>query len=1191
MKKFPESLLDFIRADVDGYSRLVFRDVAVTDLDIQRLCEAMQTNTHVVMIDISLSDPDQSQLTSLSARHLSQLRIENLMLRNHSFGDDGAAFLARAPYIKRLSVTNCGFSLNGARAFLSNQSIQMFLIDYASDDRTEKEELERQLYAVGKRNRENENDCENHEKNLQELAMRAIDKDAVVELIPLVSGLLQGPNTFLIFGCSLLQYCVDKNSPRCAHYLLNAGASIESQVFDYTPLFVAAENGRFELVQLFLAYGGNLTGEFYFNQEEALSISASKLCESVFGLIETHPQFKETLSRTERARVESFVRAWQACVDKHTGKGEVQSDRQYERDRNSLSGNFRTFADILAERAGGGEPRVLDFTQQPPTAMWLQVSENIGLKYGAAMAATEVLGYLQRFAGADPNKKEAFDRAISHSKIYRLLRQKEFIIKPTQHNQISLNDYTQAKNYCSTAFKVSVPEQNTRSQRLSETELKKALESLSQDIRSHGYTAVDWSHQPRLFVAEFRGVHYTPAYFTPEQQKDHATTCHLNRMAPAPAVIMMTGNFPRQQQTSRESELESNRYLMLDTFAAFEQSGPTRLYGKEFANESDGLQERMSDQYNFFRQDIAAQANPPATVLYNLNAMGYPHCASSDLPYDAALYGFGYKGYQNAIYGAQADRTAPSLDPEYDMRGKPQRHVLGKIYISLFTPESLHWHHMRDVVGMHNDGRVRVREMIVVERERSAPGGIMQHCMFYEAALMVPDFSLPYGPHVQHLFGLSEEQYLEYRKKFSSVNSVQARYQIVKDHLFKKIAEYLSVGLLKMAMDEARQRGGYLVFARSDGTFDLRPQHIQLTNEKLRNSVLTREYNLFLATRSYQFRSAKDEDPRAIMQPWQYRDKVFGSITGTSRTNLAATFQGREIFFDIFQTLGDGACGFYSLPIPFDRTGVVNLLLSNAQNPRVRELTAEEIMEQTISQSIPEALRRLHPVFARYVGFMAQIDRDRQALLSNVLDQLGRQHFSANDFDSVLAQLKIDPLRSSAAEQCLDRLVQFDQQYKTELVRFRQGFSAENVFRDFVQQYLGGNGWLSFAREGLNFARQTSCLDAILLVMRPPIRLYIWQDEPLQQGRLKLVYSGGPDEGTPTHIHHAGGAATHFSLMAESQGTVHQPQGGLVVQEPQERGESDVKRLKPSAQEHLLEGPIEESDDCSSPNPFSLNLG
>ena len=488
---------------------------------------------------------------------------------------------------------------------------------------------------------------QNLTQDLEKQAMSAIEKGQSEDLRILVSQMEGGIKTRLEYGCRLLLYAIDQNSVVCAEALLKMGARLEDHEREYTSLFTAVENGRLSMVKLLLKYGANITGEFHFNKETALSISAYKFC----------MEFQQFLSN----KLEQF-----SLSDKELAHEMKQWWVKASNQRIPL-------------HIGFSQENCIDY-------------------------ATDCLKFFSRNDALWDHSDEIARRAL----IFDIIRYKCLVIKETAPSTEEDNYATEEDETLELTHIIEpVVTSTNQFQNLSREQLEEHIKRLNLELnQGKSESDIDWSKYPRFFIAQYRGIHYYRHYFTKKQRADNRTTLHLNRIAPAPAAYFMSSLSPVQHQLARESTIELKRKIITDTFEELKNSGPTKQYWPKkdvnFNNSMDMMQQRLSNTYKSSMEDIANPQNPTTQLIFDRGIRkGYPHYATSDLPTHAFKYAFG----QKTLEGFTENR----LRPVFQENGKPLHPYPGKLFMTMFTPLQMHQHRTLHVIGKHNKKQITLR--------------------------------------------------------------------------------------------------------------------------------------------------------------------------------------------------------------------------------------------------------------------------------------------------------------------------------------------------------------------------------------------------------------------------------------------------------------------------------------------------
>jgi hypothetical protein len=724
--------------------------------------------------DISLN-LSRNDITAYGARLLAGVgHLRCLDISLNPIRDKGAMVLAGSTTLKELTANFCEIGDKGAWAFLENDSLEELWL--LGNNIINSPEWSRQVSQRLESNKARNNPAYRSELEAKRVraeqekeVMKAIEEGRSEDLRTLVSRLERGVSSRLEYGCSLLMYAIDKHSLTCAKALLKMGARLEEHEREYTPLFTAAERGQLELVQLLLKYGANITGEFYFNMESSLSIAAFKFCEAFQDfLIRNIDQYPLSLKKPLQGMLNWWSQLWEM-----------------------------------------------------PFAPWKCFAEEDPLEY-----AKDCLQFFNIDKKQNPHDFNNIDLARL-AEVFSVILGKYNIIKekaPSSELDGYATDEDEDLELVHRIEPIVTPSE--QSDRLTREQLKGYVDRLNQELQQGKKESdIDWSRYPRFFIAQYRGVHYFRHYFSKGQRADHRSTAHLNRIAPAPAAYFMSGLTPTAHQLTRESTIAHHRRVIGAAFEELRGSGPTKQYwgskgkGVTFNNASDMLQQRMSNSYKSYMKDIATPQNPTTQYLYDRGvSQGYPHYATSDLPMHALKYAFG----QKKIDGL----TEYRLRPVFQENGKALHPYPGKLFMTMFTPLQMHEHRTRHAAGMHNQKQGFLKGTVAPERETDMPGGVDADTSFYEELVVIPSFE-EYREDYQARYGITLEAFQQYKRDIAlswTLPEEAARTELrkkVKNKLIEGIIEHKEKQLLKMALEEAERRGGYLIFRHNDGVYGI----------------------------------------------------------------------------------------------------------------------------------------------------------------------------------------------------------------------------------------------------------------------------------------------------------------------------------------------------------------------------------
>lgn len=261
-----------------------------------------------------------------------------------------------------------------------------------------------------------------------------------------------------------------------------------------------------------------------------------------------------------------------------------------------------------------------------------------------------------------------------------------------------------------------------------------------------------------------------------------------------------------------------------------------------------------------------------------------------------------------------------------------------------------------------------------------------------------------------------------------------------------------------------------------------------------------------------------------------------------------ATLAGDGITFEAHGTSGQGnSCGYYALPIPYDRAGAKQLLLDAQHDHAVRALVVPEIRDAVLAQQLPTTFpRREWYVQWRleYINLSADIDTvNRDAV--NWLETNGHTLPAERTPENILprlAGLTPAPAQYEQLRQAMETLASHETTLQVDT-------NTIATYVNFIEHDVDSGGQLGFYAN----INQTSIIDALAQLAH--LRVHIWQTDPQDAGRVRLVREAGPVDGTVTHLHHAPGLSTHFQLMSVRPGPPQsQPSPSLLTLHPSPGG-------------------------------------
>ena len=286
--------------------------------------------------------------------------------------------------------------------------------------------------------------------------------------------------------------------------------------------------------------------------------------------------------------------------------------------------------------------------------------------------------------------------------------------------------------------------------------------------------------------------------------------------------------------------------------------------------------------------------------------------------------------------------------------------------------------------------------------------------------------------------------------------------------------------------------------------------------------------------------------------PSAQQSQLVAAIPGGSELTGQGVGKWKEqaITFDFFKTKGDGSCGFYSLPVPNDRQGVVKLLLAHSNEKDVRDAVVSEIsglmkMGVITKENMPVHYQQLKIFEDELIDLQSKIDDE----LRKVLDRIDpARKLPDRSIDKIVEHLEHKPSKTDEDKRDLKILSSLHAEYKATQFTYGIYCGTDSVIQEFINNYVGGGGKLSFTLPTSDGVRELSFLDAVVKYSDPPIHLVIWERDANLPNQLHIAYEQGPVNAAVTHVYHSPGQDSHFELMAEYAGpSLHATPGGPAI--------------------------------------------
>ena len=298
--------------------------------------------------------------------------------------------------------------------------------------------------------------------------------------------------------------------------------------------------------------------------------------------------------------------------------------------------------------------------------------------------------------------------------------------------------------------------------------------------------------QGKECIALSRGIHFTPSKFNRRQRSRMRKANDAGKAVYCSAAYDLAGQplDSANRAKVREKAIEIREQI------------------KEMVSEDrDKFQQIYSNQYEGFHNRLGTDSD--GGIFQEFESEKNPQVSTSEDFFHSEKYGYGLK-----FLGADVK----SLDPEYDVSGKPKHPYLGKLFAILISRNQMDKLAPYFVVHGHANDDITVsdhfRKNVLSEREVSMPGLIPGNCVVLSVPLRVPSFQGPYKPFYAEKFGISKKVYSNQQKKLANKQSVATEYLLTKyilPHMAAKMKEHIE--------NECAAKNIRLVHKQLDGSF------------------------------------------------------------------------------------------------------------------------------------------------------------------------------------------------------------------------------------------------------------------------------------------------------------------------------------------------------------------------------------
>jgi hypothetical protein len=436
------------------------------------------------------------------------------------------------------------------------------------------------------------------------------------------------------------------------------------------------------------------------------------------------------------------------------------------------------------------------------------------------------------------------------------------------------------------------------------------------------------------------------------------------------------------------------------------------------------------------------------------------------------------------VYGFDSNTKR---SPDYDNNLEPKHRYVGFVYLSIHPVEDYHPETHHHVPSLAQDNFITILSHILYERENTFFSDMAANRIRHIQAIKFPSFSREFIKIMEHKYGLDNALFTAFKRAFEQSKDSPTQRGLIVMLLGEHMAAYHSMYLhhkarQKITADNVNSdsKKAVMLYRTQHGGFSAKNSRFFTpwptgNEDRKRYKRVTHRIATFntrlpnIPSGDESSEESADESDLAISAAKRSRPHNF----------IRGELSGDPIVFEVHPTGGNNNCGFYGLPIPYDREGVVKLLLDNSKSDELREKIAHEILS---------------------------------LLFSNVLSE--EDYPSLSDYNSI-AEAYAHP----------------DEQadYDSARAKFLALATEVSIFAQFVTSYIGGRGEISFTVTGDTLYDGHSLLDAIVDLLE--LHLVIWQRGVENTEHCVTVYNRG-DGGQIHHLLHTRGLDTHFELLS-----------------------------------------------------------
>ena len=427
--------------------------------------------------------------------------------------------------------------------------------------------------------------------------------------------------------------------------------------------------------------------------------------------------------------------------------------------------------------------------------------------------------------------------------------------------------------------------------------------------------------------------------------------------------------------------------------------------------------------------------------------------------------------------------------PEYDDMLEPKHRYVGFVYLSIHPVEDYHPETHHHVPSLAQDNFISVLSHILYERENTFFSDMAANRIRHIQAIKFPSFKNDHIKIMMHKYGLDLSLFDAFKNAFELSRHLPTQRKLLVMLLGEHMAAYHSMYLHHKARQKITEdnissnpKKSVMLYRTQHGGFSNKNTKFVTpcpagNEDHKRSKRITHR----IATFSTQLSQSPLQEENSDEASGEIDLIVSSTKRSRSHSYIRAEFQGEPVMFEVHTTGGDGNCGFFGLPIAHDRKGIVNLLFDNRNNDKVREKVAHEILSLLFIDVLPE---NDYPSLINFKSLM--------------------QAYSGQDPESIA--------------QC----------EATRRDYIKKAMSIE-IFTQFVSDYIGGIGEISFTVTGKTLTDGCSLLDAVVDLLR--LHLVIWERDIHNPTEAAIVYNYA-EHGQIHHLLHTRGQDTHFELLS-----------------------------------------------------------